>query len=149
MRTCTIVRVIAALSGSLVCASGEVVISSQATILIGANEPVALQKAAADLAADSGRVFGSPARLVHRVSEAGPTTICISLGENSVPGVNKPQGSEVLLVRAVTSPWKGRPVRDALVLTGSDLRGAIYAVYEFSRKFFGVDPLYYWTDRLP
>ena len=34
-------------------------------------------------------------------------------------------------------------------LTGSDLRGAIYAVYEFSRKFFGVDPLYFWTDLRP
>ena len=149
MSTYPLLRALAAVSAFLVCASGEVVISSRSTILIGPNEPVALQKAAADLVADSAKVLGSPARLVHSVSDAAPATICISLRDNVPPGTARPSGSEVLEIRAVTSPWKGIPVRDAVMLTGSDLRGAIYAVYEFSRRFFGVDPLYYWTDRVP
>ena len=40
-------------------------------------------------------------------------------------------------------------MKSAVILTGSDLRGAIYAVYEFSGKYLEVDPLYYWTDRNP
>jgi hypothetical protein len=35
------------------------------------------------------------------------------------------------------------------VLTGADMRGTIYAIYEFSQEFLGVDPLYYWTDATP
>src|SRR2546428_11209556 len=29
------------------------------------------------------------------------------------------------------------------------MRGTIYAIYEFSEEFLGVDPLYYWTDHEP
>ncbi|MGC2582630.1 MAG: glycosyl hydrolase 115 family protein, partial [Acidobacteriaceae bacterium] len=29
------------------------------------------------------------------------------------------------------------------------MRGTIYAIYEFSQEFLGVDPLYYWTDHEP
>jgi hypothetical protein len=36
-----------------------------------------------------------------------------------------------------------------VLLAGADMRGAIYAIYEFSQKFLGIDPLYYWTDHEP
>jgi Glycosyl hydrolase family 115 len=130
-------------------ASGAVVISPQTTVLIGPGEPMALQKAADDLVTDLGKVFGTPVALVHSASDAGPTTICISLRENLAAGVKRATGNEVLQMLGVANPWKGSPVRSAVILTGSDLRGAIYAVYEFSGKFLGVDPLYYWTDRAP
>ena len=39
--------------------------------------------------------------------------------------------------------------RQALVGTGSDLRGAIYAVYTFSEEILGVDPWYFWVDKEP
>src|SRR6185312_14118056 len=45
-----------------------------------------------------------------------------------------------------TAKLKARPV---LVLAGADMRGAIYAVYQFSQQYLGVDPLYYWTDHEP
>jgi len=143
------VRVAAALAGFLTCASGSVVVSPKTTVLVGTNEPVALQKAAADLVADLSKVFGSPVRLVHSVADAGLTTVCISLSENLASGVTRANGSEVLQIRVLANPWIGSPVREAVILTGSDLRGVIYAVYEFSGKFLGVDPLYYWTDRTP
>src|SRR5262249_24938271 len=40
---------------------------------------------------------------------------------------------------------RGRDV----TLTGRDMRGTIYAIYQFSEEFLGVDPLYYWTDHAP
>jgi hypothetical protein len=142
--------VVCAHSGLLTSAYGSVTVSSKTTVLIGANEPAALRKAAADLASDLGRVFGSPVRLVHSTSDAGPTTICISLDENLPPGFVRPTGREVPQIRTLGNAWKrGSDIRDAVILTGSDLRGAIYAVYEFSETFLGVDPLYYWTDRAP
>ena len=36
-----------------------------------------------------------------------------------------------------------------MVLVGADMRGTIYAIYEFSQEYLGVDPLYYWTDHQP
>lgn len=29
------------------------------------------------------------------------------------------------------------------------MRGQIYAIYEFSQEYLGVDPMYFWTDRVP
>ena len=125
------------------------VVSPKSTVLIAANEPVALQKAAADLVADLSKVFGAPIRLVHNAAAAGPATICISLTGNRAAGVTRASGSEILQIRVLANPWKGSPVRQAVILTGSDLRGVLYAVYEFSGKFLGVDPFYYWTGRAP
>jgi hypothetical protein len=36
-----------------------------------------------------------------------------------------------------------------LVIAGSDTRGAIYGIYEFSRAVLGVNPLYLWTGHAP
>ena len=35
------------------------------------------------------------------------------------------------------------------MLSGADMRGTIFAIYEFSQQYLGVDPLYYWTDHEP
>ncbi len=37
----------------------------------------------------------------------------------------------------------------AIVLAGSDIQGLQYAIYEYSHKVLGVDPLEYWTGELP
>jgi len=38
---------------------------------------------------------------------------------------------------------------DALLIAGSDERGTMWGIYEFSRLFLGTDPLYLWTDHVP
>lgn len=38
---------------------------------------------------------------------------------------------------------------DGVLLAGADALGAVYALYDFSHRFLGVDPLWYWTGRLP
>jgi len=101
-------------------------------VLVEDREPAALKKAAANLAADLGKVLGKPSRVVAAAPAAGPT-IRVAVDRTI-------QGNEVLEIRAVPG---------GVLLTGSDLRGAIYAVYEFSQRFLGVDPMYFWTDHAP
>lgn len=36
-----------------------------------------------------------------------------------------------------------------LLICGSDKRGTMWGIYEFSAKFLGIDPLYFWTDNQP
>lgn len=38
---------------------------------------------------------------------------------------------------------------DCLYLVGSDERGAMWAIYECSRRLLGVNPLYLWTEHVP
>lgn len=123
--------------------SADVHVNAATTLLIDAREPVPLQKAAADLAADFEKVFGHRPRIVHNSAEAGPATIWIALEQNLPKQAAHPTGWETLHIQTITTP------RTAVILTGSDMRGAIYAVYQFSQQFLGVDPLYWWTDHPP
>jgi len=127
----------------------QVVIDGETTILIDASEPGPIQKAARNLASDMQTVFGKPVRLARDRAAASATTICIAFSRNLPESVAKPAGWEVLQMKAAANPWPGSPVRDGIVLTGSDMRGTIYAVYEFSRRFLKVDPFYWWTDHAP
>lgn len=36
-----------------------------------------------------------------------------------------------------------------LAICGSDPRGTMWGIYEFSEKYLGIDPLYFWTDNIP
>ena len=36
-----------------------------------------------------------------------------------------------------------------LLICGSDPRGTMWGIYDFCKKYLGVDPLYYWTDNEP
>lgn len=53
---------------------------------------------------------------------------------------NKWEGYQV---QAVSHPFKG--IENALVITGSDRRGAAYGVFELSQQM-GVSPWYWWAD---
>lgn len=44
---------------------------------------------------------------------------------------------------------QGQHDYDAIVCTGVDARGAIYAAYEFSHAVLGVDPQHFWTENVP
>lgn len=132
-----------------VAAQAQVSIDAGTTVLIDSREPGPIQKAARDLASDMQAVFGKPVRLTHELSGASVNSICIGFSHNLPKGVARPTGWEVLQLKAVASPWPGSPVRQAVVLTGSDVRGVIYAIYEFSHRFLKVDPFYWWTDNRP
>ena len=130
-------------------AQAQVNVDAGTSVLIDAREPGPIQKAARDLASDMEAVFGKPVRLTHDFSAASPTTICIAFSHNRPQSVARPTGWERLEMKSVSDPWPGSPVRHAVILTGSDVRGAIYAIYEFSHRFLKVDPFYWWTDHRP
>lgn len=130
-------------------AHAQVAVNSATTLLIDRNEPVAVKKAASDLASDMEKVFGAPVQVVERPADAKAITIWIGLKGQLPKSIERPSGWEVLTLRSVHNPWPGSPIREAIVLTGSDVRGTIYAIYQFSQEFLGVDPFYWWTDHTP
>jgi len=130
-------------------AQAQTVLSADSAILIDPREPEPIQKAARDLAADFAAVFGRSASRVLDPAHAAATTIVVAFSHNLPVGVERPAGWEVARLKAAANPWPGSPVRCAIVLTGSDVRGVIYAIYEFSQRYLGVDPLYWWTDHAP
>ncbi len=141
--------VIACLSAGAVTARAAIRLTPQTTLLISQDEPGPVQRAARDLESDWRKVLGQPVRVVHDPKEAAATTLAITLNDDLPSQVEKPTGWEKLHIQAVQAPWPGSPARQAVVLTGSDVRGTIYAIYQFSQQFLGVDPLYWWTDHEP
>jgi hypothetical protein len=127
---------LAALAGA---AFADVRIDARSVIVVDPGEPAALRRAAADLASDMTKVFGAPVRIAGSRPEAGTNAVHVCLSASPCKAL-RPAGTEVLSIRAVP---------EGVLLTGSDMRGAIYAVYEFSRRFLGVDPFYYWNDHEP
>jgi hypothetical protein len=127
----------------------SVPINSDVSILVGSEEPGPVEEAAEDLQSDFEKVFGSKPRIVHRMADAGGTAILI--GEKAkLPEALRPVGltERESFSISVASGGKSEPPKIVL-LAGADMRGTIYAIYEFSQKYLGVDPLYYWTDHQP
>jgi hypothetical protein len=129
--------------------SAAIRLSSQTTLLISKDEPGPVELAARDLESDWQKVVGRPLRVVHDPKDAAATTLAIVFNHDVPSKVEKPSGWEKLRLQVVQDPWPGSGARRAVVLTGSDARGTIYAIYQFSQQFLGVDPLYWWTDHEP
>lgn len=126
-----------------------ITVDARTALFVDAREPAPIQLAARDLASDLGKVFGRPVRIVHQPLEASRVVIWVAFDGDLPQGAERPSGWERLSIQAVSDPWPGSPTKQAIVLTGSDVRGAIYAVYEFAGRYLDVDPLYYWTDHQP
>jgi hypothetical protein len=131
-------------------ANAPIVIDANTTILLGADEAPALAAAVEDLAGDLEKVLGRKPRIVRRPEDAGASAIVVGQKSTIATGLRgtatgNPESFSISLKR---TGWKTGPAR-AVLLTGADLRGAIYAVYQFSEQYLGVDPLYFWTDHTP
>jgi hypothetical protein len=127
------------------------IIGSTLTILLGPHEPLPVMAAAQDLAGDFEKVMGKKPRIINRAEDAAPVTILI--GEQSqLPEAMRPADltePESFWISVTNADWNTRPQTKVVLLAGADMRGTIYAIYQFSEEYLGVDPLYYWTDRLP
>jgi hypothetical protein len=112
--------------------AAPVVLTSDTVIVVGAGEPPPVMAAARDLASDVEKVLGRAPRIVQRREDLRNPAIVIGGGKAGAP--------ESFSIAAADG---------AVRLTGADMRGTIYAVYQFSEDYLGVDPLYYWTDHVP
>ena len=120
-------------------------------LLLDPADDSAVQCAAQALRADFGRVSGCEAALLD--APAGPRLIvagtCDSRWIRQLADAGKIDLSplagkrEMYLMLTVEHPFDG--VGEALVIAGSDRRGAVYGIYELSEQL-GVSPWYDWAD---
>jgi hypothetical protein len=111
-----------------------------------ASGPVRL--ATKDLLGDFTKVFGTTPRLVSNLDDARGTAVLIGQGPNLPFDVKcaMAQDTESFAFSTVNLPNKRSNI---VCLTGADMRGTIYAIYQFSQSILGVDPMYLWTDKQP
>ena len=113
-----------------------------------------MARAAADLAADVARVTGATAAQVHDDKGLGANAVIAgTIGKSALIDrliregkidVSQVKGKwEAFLIQTVARPLPG--VASALVIAGSDKRGAIYGIYDVSEQI-GVSPWYFWAD---
>ncbi len=124
-------------------AAQPVIVNRSTSIVIDEREPGPVRKAAQDLVSDMQKVFGAKPRIVNTAAEARGPAIVIACDWNRPPAVAKPLATESFRIATLARPSR------TVVLAGADVRGTIYAIYEFSQRFLRVDPLYYWTDHEP
>ncbi len=125
--------------------------SSPAAIVVDPGENSAVRIAAANLAADFGRVSGTDAGLLEQAAGArvimagtvdGPTLA--PLRKSGAVDLDSIAGRiEQYVITTVDNPLPG--VESALVVAGSDRRGAVYGIYELSEQL-GVSPWRDWAD---
>ncbi|KAH7093799.1 hypothetical protein FB567DRAFT_567057 [Paraphoma chrysanthemicola] len=125
------------------------------TIVVASNERIGVARAAQDLAWDFGRVVGvngtvatslnngstSPVIIVGTIGHSKLLNELVSAGKldvSTVEGKWESYTSQVLPNPSAGVPW-------ALVVAGSDRRGAIYGLYDVSEQI-GVSPWYWWAD---
>ena len=121
--------------------NGGLALDARVTIVVGADEPGPVYRAADDLAADFEKVFGTKPKIADHAGEGGVTVL---IGEAAkLPEDKRP--ANVHDAESFSIAVSGND----LVLAGADMRGTIYAIYQFSQEYLGVDPMYYWTDHEP
>jgi hypothetical protein len=145
------VLVAAASQGGRKTHDDSVILDSTVTLLLGPEEPLPIAQAAEDLAGDFEKVLGKKPRIVHRREDAARVTILIGCRSKLLEGMpptslNQP---ESFSISAATANWNSQQPTKILLLAGADMRGTIFAVFEFAEEYLGIDPLYYWTDHQP
>ena len=132
-------------------------VNSAAKIFVDAADHAGVARAARDLQADVERVTGLKPALVRTQEELGKTAILIgTLGRS--PLIDRLVAQRKLDVAGVAGQWEATVtqvvtdplpgVSRALVIAGSDKRGAIYGIYDLSEQI-GVSPWYWWADVPP
>jgi len=128
--------------------------SKPATIIVDANADPALQRVAKSFAADLKLVSGHKTKIKNKITNRNKTVVVIGvLGES--PLIDKLINSRKLNVNGLADQWEGYQltvvnnpwpkVKQALVIVGSDRRGAVFGTYELSAQM-GVSPWYWFAD---
>ncbi len=121
-------------------------------VYVAPGENSAVRIAADNLAADFGRVTGidavragspSLARTLVVAGVVDGPTLKPLVDAGAIDPAPLAGKREVYRMSFVKRPWPG--VDEALVIAGSDRRGAVYGIYELSEQI-GVSPWYDWAD---
>ena len=124
-----------------------------AAILYDASDAAVVKRAAELFAADVEAVTGRYPRVTSAAWETGPAVIVGTVGGSALIRRLSEAGKidtaplegawERYLIQTVANPLPG--IRKALVIAGSDRRGAAYGLFTLS-ELIGVSPWYWWAD---
>lgn len=129
--------------------------NSQATIVVAEQDHKGLLRAVNSLQQDIARVSGKQLNISYKVGAEpiGQVLIIGTLGNNplldQLAAAGKLDSSaiagkwEAYLIQVIEQPLPG--VAQALVIAGSDKRGAIYGVFDLAETL-GVSPWHWWAD---
>ncbi|HEY6502526.1 MAG TPA: glycosyl hydrolase 115 family protein [Chitinophagaceae bacterium] len=128
--------------------------SGKTVIVTDINDLALIQKSASLLQQDIEAVTGKKPSLLHTVPSSAKSIIIIGSIEKSSLikqliqqkkiSTDKIKGKwEAYLIQTIANPFKG--IENALIIAGSDRRGAAYGVAELSQQI-GVSPWYWWAD---
>ena len=128
--------------------------NNAAPVCVDAGDFPGVVRAAGDLAADVARVTGLTPAVIHDEKSLGTHAIVAgALGHSAL--IDRLVREGKLDVTAIAGKWESfviqvvpRPlpgVTSALVIAGSDKRGAIFGIYDLSEEI-GVSPWYWWAD---
>ena len=120
-------------------------------ILVSQSEDKAILHAAANLAEDFGRVTGVKPTMAENISAdraviivSAQSALALDMDKRGKIDLSQVAGcNEKYLMQTVSEPVDG--IGEALVIVGSDRRGAVYGIYELSEQI-GVSPWYDWAD---
>ena len=128
--------------------------SGTASIYADAADWPGVARAASDLRSDVSKVTGQEPAWIHDAGALGPRAIIVGtigrsplldrlIREGKVDTSGVVGKWESFVIQVVPHPLPR--VQSALVIAGSDKRGAIYGIYDLSEQI-GVSPWYYWAD---
>lgn len=124
-----------------------------AAILYDASDAAVVKRAAELFAADVEAVTGRRPQVTSATGETGPAVIVGTVGGSALIRRLSEAGKidtaplegawERYMIQTVANPLPG--IRKALVIAGSDRRGAAYGLFTLS-ELIGVSPWYWWAD---
>ncbi len=125
-------------------------IDPSVTIVESPDEPALVRRATEDLMSDFAKVFGREPQRADDLEDAGPLAILIAERDHVHPGIKCAASTdpESFAFSVVHVPGH-QPLKHIVCLTGADMRGTIYAIYQFSQSVLGVDPMFLWTGKQP
>ncbi|HTA80732.1 MAG TPA: glycosyl hydrolase 115 family protein [Terracidiphilus sp.] len=129
--------------------SAPVVVDSSITIVESAQEPGPVRRATDDLVSDFTKVFGQAPKLAGSIDEASPVALLIAENSHLPADVHCATTTDIETFAFSIAAAKTKAKPTVVCLTGADMRGTIYAIYQFSQTVLGVDPMYLWTDKQP
>lgn len=127
----------------------SVTIDGSVSIVETSQENGAVQRATEDLRSDFSKVFGREPRLVSRLENAGPVAILIAERSHVPTEVSCATSGHREAFAFSILKRSGANGQQVVCLTGADMRGTIYAIYQFSQSVLGTDPMYLWTGKNP
>jgi hypothetical protein len=94
------------------------------------------------------KVFGVEPKIVSSEGDVGPVTI-VAGDELSGAPADHAATSGSFSITTGSAIWNGGRAVKVIRLSGADVRGTIYPIYQFSQQYLGIDPMYCWTDNQP